>query len=62
MTADDEYTPRQRRIVDARLAESAADIKEKRAFGPFDTARQAIASMKAQLRRAVPTKKPKRLR
>lgn len=61
-TADDEYTPRQRRIVDARLAESAADVKEKRTFGPFDTAQEAIASMKAQLRHAAATKKAKRLR
>lgn len=61
-TADDEYTPRQRRIVDARLAESAADLKEKRTFGPFDTSQEASASRKAQLRRAAAPKKAKRLR
>jgi ABC-type taurine transport system substrate-binding protein len=61
-TADDEYTPRQRRVVDARLIESAADVKEKRTFGPFDTAQEAIASMKVHLRQEAATKKVKRVR
>jgi hypothetical protein len=33
--ADDEYTPAQRRIIDARLAESEADYKAGRSYGPF---------------------------
>jgi bifunctional DNA-binding transcriptional regulator/antitoxin component of YhaV-PrlF toxin-antitoxin module len=41
-TAGDEYTPEQRRIIDARLAEGAADIKAGRVHGPF-TAKQAAA-------------------
>src|SRR5579864_8494669 len=36
-SADDEYTPEQRRIVNARLAESKDDIKKARTFGPFET-------------------------
>ena len=36
-SADDEYTPAQRRIVDARLAEGIADIKAGRTHGPFST-------------------------
>lgn len=41
--ADDEYTPAQRRIIDSRLAKA-----EKGPFhGPFDTADEMIAHMKA---------------
>lgn len=36
-TADDEYTPAQRRVIDARLAESTEDIKKGRVHGPFET-------------------------
>jgi hypothetical protein len=36
-TADDEYTPEQRRVIDARLAESAEDIRAGRLYGPFET-------------------------
>src|ERR1700730_9018448 len=48
--SDDEYTPAQRRIIDARLAESEEDLKRGRTFGPFNTAEEMITSMKAQLR------------
>lgn len=41
-TADNEYTPEQRRFIDARLAESEDDIKRGRTFGPFDTADEVI--------------------
>jgi AbrB family looped-hinge helix DNA binding protein len=59
-TADDDYTPAQRRIIDARLAQSREDIKKRRTIGPFDTAADAIASMKAELKKRAPVKKPKR--
>src|ERR1022692_1630805 len=51
--ADDEYTPEQRRMIDARLAEGLADIKAGRTFGPFDSADEMIAHMKAQLKKRV---------
>jgi len=35
-SADVEYTPAQRRFIDARLAESAEDLNRGRTFGPFD--------------------------
>jgi predicted transcriptional regulator len=55
--ADDEYTPEQRRAIDARLAEGLADIKAGRTFGPFDSADEMIAHMKKQVnKRAVATK------
>jgi bifunctional DNA-binding transcriptional regulator/antitoxin component of YhaV-PrlF toxin-antitoxin module len=59
-TADDEYTPEQRRIIDARLAEGLADIKAGRTFGPFDSADEMIADMKARLREKAATPKTKR--
>jgi bifunctional DNA-binding transcriptional regulator/antitoxin component of YhaV-PrlF toxin-antitoxin module len=58
--ADDEYTPEQRRIIDAQLAEGLADIKAGRTFGPFDTAGEMIAHMKAQLGKRVTAPKAKR--
>src|SRR5437016_6181330 len=50
-SADDEYTPAQRRFVDARLAESQEDLKKGRTFGPFDTADEMVAHMKGQLKK-----------
>ncbi len=47
--AQDEYTPAQRRAINAELAKSAADIKAGRTFGPFDSAGQMIAHMESQL-------------
>ena len=61
-TADDEYTPAQRRIIDASLAEGLADIKAGRTFGPFNTAEEMIADMKARLRKGTPARKTKRAR
>jgi hypothetical protein len=57
--ADDEYTPEQRRIIDARLAESEEDLKRGRTFGPFNTAEEMITSMKAQLRKRSAVKRTK---
>jgi hypothetical protein len=36
-STDDEYTPEQRRIIDASLAKSAEDIRAGRLHGPFET-------------------------
>ena len=57
-TADDEYTPEQRRIINAQLDEA-----EKGPFhGPFDTAAEAIAHMKRELKKRAAPKKTKRPR
>ena len=61
-TADDEYTPKQRRVIDARLAKSEAELKAGRSFGPFDTADEMIAHMKGQLKKRAAAKKTKRSR
>jgi AbrB family looped-hinge helix DNA binding protein len=60
--ADDEYTPAQRRIIDARLDESEEDMKNGRGFGPFNTAEEMIAHMKGQLKQRAAVKKTRRSR
>ena len=49
--ADDEYTPAQRRIIDARLAKSDEDIKHGRTAGPFNTADEMAASIEANIKK-----------
>src|SRR5438128_2688163 len=58
--ADDEYTPEQRQVIDARLAESERDLKAGRTFGPFDTAEEMIASMSEQLGKRASIRKARR--
>ena len=57
-----EYTPEQRRTVDARLAEGLADIKAGRTYGPFNTADEMVAHMKAPIKKRAAVKKEKRAR
>lgn len=45
--ADVEYTPEQRRVIDARLAKSDEDIKHGRVYGPFNTAEEMAVSIEA---------------
>jgi AbrB family looped-hinge helix DNA binding protein len=35
--ADDEYTPEQRRVIDAQIAEGLEDVEHGRLHGPFET-------------------------
>lgn len=57
-TTDDEYTPAQRRTIDAQLDEA-----EKGPFhGPFDSAAEMIAHIKGELKKRGATKKSKRSR
>jgi len=44
-TADDEYTPTQRRVIDARLAEA----RKGPYYGPFKTAGDAIAFLRKEI-------------
>ena len=44
-TADDEYTPAQRRAIDRGIAASEKDYKEGRSYGPFRTHEEFIASL-----------------
>ena len=49
--ATDEYTPAQRRVIDARLAKADLDIKEGRVYGPFDTADEMAQSIETNLKK-----------
>jgi len=60
-TADDEYTPAQRRIVDAHLAEGLADIKAGRVSKVFSSAEEFIADLHKAVRKRTPRPKTKRL-
>ena len=61
-SADDDYTPEQRRIVDAQLAEGLADIKARRVHGPFASAKEASAYIEKSVRAHKGTKPTKRAR
>jgi AbrB family looped-hinge helix DNA binding protein len=43
---EDEYTPAQRRVIDAKLAKA----KKGPYHGPFDTAKQTIAFLRAEVK------------
>jgi hypothetical protein len=61
--ADDEYTPEQRRMIEAQLAESLANIEGGRTFGPFNSTDEMIAHMKALLeKKSAITPRAKRAR
>jgi bifunctional DNA-binding transcriptional regulator/antitoxin component of YhaV-PrlF toxin-antitoxin module len=50
--ADDEYTPAERRVIDARLAKSDEDIKAGRVYGPFNTAEEMAASIEENIQKS----------
>jgi len=58
-TAADEYTPEQRRLVDAQLTEGLADVKAGRVHGPFSTHKEFITSLHKEARK-LSRKKTKR--
>jgi len=59
---DREYTPAQRRAIDARLAEGLADIESGRTFGPFNSADEMIAHMEARAAKKSTAQRAKRSR
>jgi bifunctional DNA-binding transcriptional regulator/antitoxin component of YhaV-PrlF toxin-antitoxin module len=61
-TADDEYTPEQRSIVDAQLAEGLADIKAGRVYGPFDTHEEMMRSLRSHGKKAEATTRKRTVR
>ena len=46
LDTDNEYTPAQRRVIDARLAEGLADIEAGRVYGPFETHEAMMKSLR----------------
>jgi AbrB family looped-hinge helix DNA binding protein len=51
-SADDDYTPAQRRAIDARLKKSLEEVKRGHTAGPFKTATEMIASLKRELKKS----------
>ena len=47
-TADDEYSPEQRKTIDAQLAEGLADIKAGRVYGPFHAHEAMMKSLRSR--------------
>ncbi|HEY6340689.1 MAG TPA: hypothetical protein VIY49_04285 [Bryobacteraceae bacterium] len=47
----DEYTPAQRRVIDARLNKAIEEVKRGRTAGPFDTADEMIAALRREIRK-----------
>ena len=56
-TADDEYTPAQRRVIDREIAKGLADVKAGRLHGPFETHEDMLKFLHAEVRKA--RQKPK---
>ena len=44
-TSDDEYTPAERRAIDRGIAQSLKEYKQGKAYGPFKTHAEFIASL-----------------
>lgn len=61
-SADDEYTPLQRRAIDLRLKKALAEVKEGRTAAPFNTAGEMIASIKRGLAKSGAKKSKSRSR
>jgi hypothetical protein len=51
LKADAEYTPGQRRMIDARLAKADRDIKAGRVYGPFDSSEEMAASIETNIKK-----------
>ena len=56
MVVDREYTPEQRRIIDARLAESLEGIENGRTYCPFETHEEMITFLHGKLKKVRPKK------
>ncbi len=52
--ADDEYTPEQRRIIDARLDKAMDQVKTGRTYGPFKTHDEMLTFLHGEVKKAQP--------
>ncbi|MBI3681029.1 MAG: AbrB/MazE/SpoVT family DNA-binding domain-containing protein [Acidobacteria bacterium] len=59
---DDEYTPEQRRVIDAQIAEGLEDVKKGRLHGPFETHEEMIKFLHSRARKSAPRKSPGKTR
>ncbi len=60
--ADDEYTPEQRRAIDAGIRQGLEDFKNGRSHGPFATAKEASAYIESMAKERAAAKQSKRRR
>ena len=61
LVVDREYTPAERRVIDARLAVSLEQAKKGETYGPFETHEEMITFLHDEAKKARP-KKPTRVR
>jgi AbrB family looped-hinge helix DNA binding protein len=47
-SADNEYTPAQRRAIDRGIAQSLKEIDQGRSYGPFDSHAAFVASLRSE--------------
>lgn len=47
-SADDEYTPAQRRAIDRGIVQSLKEIGQGRSYGPFDSHAAFVASLRTE--------------
>ena len=60
-SADNEYTPQQRRVINARLAKALKETKAGKAHGPFSSVREMAAFLKQEAKKvATNAKRPRR--
>jgi AbrB family looped-hinge helix DNA binding protein len=56
LIVDREYTPAQRRVVDARLAESLEQAKRGHTYGPFESHEEMVTFLHREAKKAQPKK------
>jgi AbrB family looped-hinge helix DNA binding protein len=54
LVVDREYTPAQRRVIDARLDQARGQVKRGETFGPFGTHEEMISFLHEQANKARP--------
>ena len=59
-SADDEYTPGQRRAIDALIVNGLDDVKHGRVHGPFETHKEMIGFLHNEVKKAKAKKTTKR--
>jgi AbrB family looped-hinge helix DNA binding protein len=52
LIVDREYTPAQRRVIDARLTESLEQAKSGETYGPFETHEELVTFLHGQAKKA----------
>ena len=56
VVVDREYTPSQRRVIDARLGESLEQVKRGKTYGPFETHQEMTTFLHREAKKGRPKK------